>query len=191
MTSAESRTGTGTDSGGTVQRPGAERERADLLESLDRHRFFLRYTVQGLTDEQARLRPAVSALSLGGIVKHVAATESTWAQFMVRGPAAFPSMDWSGPEVAASWAAEHELLPGETLAGVLERHAEVAARTDGLVRTLPSLDVEHPLPEAPWFEPGATWSARRALLHIIAETAQHAGHADVIRETIDGQKTMG
>ncbi|WP_254781492.1 DUF664 domain-containing protein [Modestobacter sp. DSM 44400] len=59
------------------------------------------------------------------------------------------------------------------------------------MRTLPSLDVEHPLPEAPWFEPGATWSARRAFLHIVAETAQHAGRIDVLRETIDGQKTMG
>jgi hypothetical protein len=190
MTSSES-TGFDTGSGVSGQQPAPDRERADLLDSLGRHRLFLRYTVQGLSDEQARLRPTASALCLGGIVKHVAATESTWAEFMVRGPAAFPAVDWSGPEAAGSWAAEHELLPGETLAGVLERHAEVAARTDELVRTLPSLDVEHPLPEAPWFEPGTSWSARRALLHIIAETDQHAGHADVIRETIDGQKTMG
>jgi Protein of unknown function (DUF664) len=56
---------------------------------------------------------------------------------------------------------------------------------------LPSLDASHPLPEAPWFEPGAHWSARRALIHIVAETAQHAGHADIIRETIDGAKSMG
>ena len=55
----------------------------------------------------------------------------------------------------------------------------------------PDLDVSHPLPAAPWFEPGARWSLRRVLLHIIAETAQHAGHADIIRETLDGAKTMG
>ncbi|MEP6625690.1 MAG: DUF664 domain-containing protein, partial [Acidimicrobiia bacterium] len=54
-----------------------------------------------------------------------------------------------------------------------------------------TLDADHALPEAPWFEPGARWSARRTLLHIIAETAQHAGHADIIREAIDGAKTMG
>ena len=53
------------------------------------------------------------------------------------------------------------------------------------------LDGDHALPEAPWFEPGARWSARRVLVHIIAETAQHAGHADIIRESIDGAKTMG
>jgi hypothetical protein len=44
---------------------------------------------------------------------------------------------------------------------------------------------------APWFPPGATRSARRVFMHIIAETAQHSGHADILRETLDGQKTMG
>ena len=53
------------------------------------------------------------------------------------------------------------------------------------------LNKSWPLPVAPWFEPGASWSVRRVLMHIIAETAQHAGHADIIRETIDGQQTMG
>jgi hypothetical protein len=67
----------------------------------------------------------------------------------------------------------------------------VARGTDDLVASLPSLDATQPLPEAPWFEPGARWSARRVLLHIIAETAQHAGHADIIRESLDGAKTMG
>jgi hypothetical protein len=177
-----------------VSGPGTaplDRERTDLLESLGRHRYFLRYTVQGLTDDQARLRPTVSELCLGGIVKHVAATEAAWADFMVHGAAAFPTADWSSPQMAESWAAEHDLLPEETLAGVLEEYAAVAARTDELVRTLPDLDADHLLPEAPWFTPGARQSARRTLLHLIAETAQHAGHADVLRETLDGQKTMG
>ena len=67
----------------------------------------------------------------------------------------------------------------------------MARRTDELVASLPDLDVSHPLPKAPWFPPGDRWSARRVLLHIIAETAQHAGHADIIREALDGSKTMG
>ncbi|CAA9379517.1 MAG: Protein of unknown function DUF664, partial [uncultured Pseudonocardia sp.] len=61
---------------------------------------------------------------------------------------------------------------------------------DELVRTL-DLDASFPLPEAPWFAPGAQRSVRRAFLHIAAETAQHAGHADILRESLDGQKTMG
>jgi uncharacterized damage-inducible protein DinB len=163
-------------------------ERADLLETLTKHRGFLRQTVQGLTDEQARLRPTASELTLGGLVKHVTASERNWAGFIVGGPEAFPAFDES---TYAQWAAEFQMLPGETLEGLLAAHAETAARTDELVRTLPSLDAAHPLPEAPWFEPGARCTARRSLLHIIAETAQHAGHADILRETIDGQKTMG
>ena len=83
------------------------------------------------------------------------------------------------------------MLEGETLAGLLEDYDEVARRTDQIVATLPDLDVSHPLPEAPWFESGARWSARRVLLHVIAETSQHAGHADIIRESLDGSKSMG
>ncbi len=80
---------------------------------------------------------------------------------------------------------------GDTLAGLLDEHEKVARLTDEIVAALPDLDSSHPLPEAPWFEPGARWSARQVLLHVIAETAQHSGHADIIRESLDGAKTMG
>ena len=164
--------------------PVLDTERADLLETLATHRAFLRFTVGGLTDEQATRRTTASALTLAGIVKHVASTEATWADFAVRGPAAFGDVT---PEV---WAQEWVLQPDETLASVLAHYEQVAAHTDELVRTI-DLDQRHPLPEAPWFEPGATRSARRVFLHVVAETAQHAGHADILRESLDGQKTMG
>ena len=83
------------------------------------------------------------------------------------------------------------MTDAETVAALLERYEETARATDELIMTLRSLDVSHPLPDAPWYERGASWSARRVLLHILAETAQHAGHADIIRETIDGAKSMG
>jgi uncharacterized damage-inducible protein DinB len=161
-------------------------ERADLLEALAAHRGFLRFTVRNLTDEQAVQRPTASELSLAGLIKHVAHTEATWAAFAERGPEAFGRQDWS-PE---AWAAEWRLGDGETLAGLLAEYEEIARRTDELVATL-DLDVAYPLPEAPWFPRGATRSVRRTFLHVIAETAQHAGHADILRESIDGQKTMG
>jgi hypothetical protein len=94
----------------------------------------------------------------------------------------------------ADWAKradEIRLLDGETLAGVLDAYEAVAAATTELVRSLPDLNAAQPLPVAPWFPPSAQWSARRALLHIATETAQHSGHADIIRESLDGQKTMG
>ncbi|ADB76440.1 DinB family protein [Geodermatophilus obscurus] len=164
-------------------------ERADLLEALAAHRHFLRYTVQGLTEEQARLQPTASELTLGGLVKHVASQEAGWVDFVLNGPGAMASA--TDPEQMARWAEEFRLGPDETLDGVLASYEEVARRTDDVVRTLPDLDASHPLPEAPWFEPGAHRSARRVFLHVIAETAQHAGHADILRETIDGQKSMG
>jgi hypothetical protein len=163
-------------------------ERADLLETLAAHRHFLRVTVQGLTDEQARQRTTASELTLGGLVKHVAGQEEKWVDFILTGPEAVATpTDEAG---FAAWAEEFRLRPDETLAGVLERYAEVARRTDELVVTV-DLDLSHPLPEAPWFEKGARRSARRVLLHIVAETSQHAGHADILRESLDGQKTMG
>jgi uncharacterized damage-inducible protein DinB len=162
------------------------RERADLIESLRRHRSFLRFTVRDLTDEQAQRRPTASALNLAGLIKHVAATEAGWARFAEGGTAAM-NRNWGPDVLTRHW----HLAPGETLAGVLADYDAVAQRTDDLVAALPDLYADHALPDAPWFEPGARWSARRVFLHVIAETAQHAGHADILRESIDGQKTMG
>ena len=172
-------------------------ERADFLESLQRHRAFLRFTVKDIDDDQARQRTTVSELTLGGLIKHVATTERQWAEFIVDGPAPRPEIDWetvdwqNPPEHVKAFMDSHRMTEDETLDQLLAQYDSVARATDALVERLPDLDASHPLPEAPWFEPGATWSARRTLLHIIAETAQHAGHADIIREALDGQKTMG
>jgi hypothetical protein len=164
------------------------RERADLLETLAKHRGFLRHTVQGLSDRQAAERTTASALCLGGIIKHVSLVEGGWVDFIEQGPATMGPADQAAMDAHA---AGFRMLPGETLAGLLDRYNEVARRTEDTVIKLPSLDVSQPLPEAPWFEPGARWSARRVLLHILAETSQHAGHADIIRESLDGSRTMG
>lgn len=164
-----------------------QQERADILETLAKHRGFLRQTVQGLSDDQARLTPTVSALCLGGLIKHVSRVEDSWARFVVEGPVAHQMDENSYAQHAAGFRMEEN----ETLEELLAAYDAVAARTDELVRTVPSLDDSHPLPDAPWFPPGARWTARRVFVHIIAETAQHAGHADIIRETIDGAKTMG
>lgn len=161
-------------------------ERRDLVQTLATHRGFLRQTARNLTDEQANTRSTVSELTIGGLIKHVTQVEATWARFVIEGPSAHQhaaDTDWT------EYVNTFRMAEGQTLAGLLAAYDLVAARTDELVRTV-DLDAGHPLPEAPWFAKDS-WSARRAFLHIIAETAQHAGHADIIREAIDGAKTMG
>jgi hypothetical protein len=165
----------------------SDSERADLLDALAEHRGLLTQTVRGITDEQAAERTTVSELCLGGLIKHLTRMEERWVGFIRSGPEAMAMT----PESFEAHAASFRMEPGETLASIVTRYEEACRRTDELVTALPSLDASQPLPEAPWFPPGTTWSARRVLVHILAETAQHAGHADIIREALDGAKTMG
>jgi Protein of unknown function (DUF664) len=160
------------------------RERQDLLETLAKHRGFLRQTIVGMSDEQIRATPTVSALGLGAIVQHVTEMEVQWGSFIDLGAEAMAGM--TPEKYAAMWWLDADVTADSLLAA----YDAACARNDVRVRTA-DLDADHALPEAPWFAPGARWSARRVLVHIIAETSQHAGHADIIRETIDGQKTMG
>ncbi|MBB6118489.1 DinB family protein [Nocardiopsis algeriensis] len=162
-------------------------ERECLLRILGEQRGFLRFTVQGLTDEQARSRPTVSELSLGGLVKHVAKVERDWMSFVLEGAEGSPVAGDDDKEHAGSF----HLADGETLASVLEDYAKAAEETDRTVRSLPDLEVSHLLPPAPWFPEGTSWTARDVLVHLVRETAQHCGHADILRETLDGQRTMG
>lgn len=169
-------------------------ERADLAELLQTRRYFLVSAAKGLTHEQAASTPTASALSIGGLIKHVAKTESGWLDYIVSGPSAMeggkPFSEWGEAEFTER-ANEFKLLPTETLEAVIADYERVAARTAELVNTVPDLGLSQPLPKAPWFDPNGRRSARQVFLHIAAETAQHAGHADIIRETIDGTKSMG
>ncbi|SHL09583.1 Protein of unknown function [Pseudonocardia thermophila] len=168
-------------------------ERADILHALGKARHFFRFTAQGLTDEQANTQSTVSALTIGGLIKHVAEVERSWGEFVRTGEQSGPDFSEEvefTPEMIAEWEAKFRLAEGETIAGVLADYEQVAAATDELVRTA-DLDAGHELPQAPWQPPGEFWTNRRVFLHLVAEIAQHSGHADIIREAIDGQKTMG
>lgn len=183
--------------------PNNETERDDLIAELATARTALITTTTGLTDEQAGAKPTVSELCLGGLVKHVASMEENWLRFAVDGPSAMrydlpDGVTWADMAAGTArefprWAIDHQndfrMLPGDTLAGVLARYEEVAKRSEEIIATVPDLSATHPLPDAPWNQPGTVWSARRAVLHVIAETAQHAGHADILRETLDGRKS--
>src|ERR1700738_5030256 len=90
----------------------AHRERTDLLQTLAKHRGFLRQTVRDLSDEQAAHHSTVSALCLGGLIKHVADVESSWVDFILDGPAAMASGgDWSAESSAGGWEARFQMSP--------------------------------------------------------------------------------
>ena len=165
---------------GTV-RPVTD-EKDGLLAYLAQQRDGLRYAVQGLTDEQAASHPiATSGLTLAGLVKHSALTERGWIVGYTMGD------DEGLPE--RDYATEFTLAPGETTQQWLDHYAEVAAETEAIVAGL-DLDRPVPVPPSPWFPKDVeAWSVRWVLLHLIEEAGRHAGHADILREAVDG-KTM-
>jgi uncharacterized damage-inducible protein DinB len=162
--------------------PAETDERDGLLKFLDAQRGGLRRAVLGLTEEQATTQPSSSSLTLAGLIKHVARTEEVWVQGTLMGRPEF-----AGNE--ADYVSGFQLLPdeGETLASVLARYDAVARATEETVNSLPDLEVTVALPEAPWYPPGMKVSARWILLHLIEEVARHAGHADIVRESLDGR----
>lgn len=157
-------------------------ERDALLAFLDAQRGGLRRAVRGLTDEQAAARPSASAMSLGGLIKHVAYCEHNWVQGILMGR----RPDSDRQTSPSGWEKGFQLLPGETLAWALSELAAVAQQTRETIEALPDLEMAVPLPEAPWFPKDGKRTARWILLHLIEEQARHAGHADLIRETLDG-----
>ncbi len=153
-------------------------ERDGLLAFLTHQRYVLRLTAFGLTDDQARATPHVGGLSVGGLIKHVAETERGWVDTMLQRSSTATTDYEDGFRMAAD----------ETLADVLERYERVASETDVAVAGIADLGQPVPIPKGvPWFPQDVdAWSVRWVLLHIIEETARHAGHADLIRESVDG-----
>ncbi|MFE2917712.1 DinB family protein [Kitasatospora indigofera] len=155
-------------------------ELESLLAFLAAQRGAIRRAALGLTDEQAAATPTAGALSVGGLVKHAANRERGWIVGTLMG------RDLGERPDETTWADDFRLLEGETLAGWLKEYQEVATETEAIIRGLPSLESDCALPEAPWFPKGRR-TARWILLHLIEEAARHAGHADIVRESIDGR----
>ncbi len=162
--------------------PANPKDETDLLLGfLDQQRQLVRLATWGLDDEAARMTPSASELSLGGIVKHLANVERSWRGLIEQTPR--PSSETSVEDYQAGF----QLGADETLAGALASYAEAIAATDTAVRQR-SLDDEVPVPkDVPWFPQDVeAWSLRWVILHLIEETARHAGHADIVRESHDG-----
>ncbi|MBW5485624.1 DUF664 domain-containing protein [Streptomyces bambusae] len=157
-------------------------ERGTLLAFVESQRAALREAAEGLTEEQAAGRHSASELSLSGLLKHAAQVERNWLRLAQQQP--YKSS-------YETHLAGFKLIEGETMPSVLASWEEVAADLRAFVEAVPTLDQTFPLPEAPWFPKDTKVSIRWMLLHLVEEFARHAGHADVIRESLDGTKAMG
>ncbi|MFF0429713.1 DinB family protein [Streptomyces sp. NPDC004520] len=155
-------------------------ERGAFLNFVEVQRAALRRSLLGLTEEQAASRPSASELSLSGLVKHVAEMELNWLRLAQEQPN-------ERQRTEETWDEAFRLVDGESIPDVLAFWEDVAKQTEVFVRSVPSLDDTFPLPPAPWFPKDGRVSVRWMLLHLVQEMGRHAGHADIIRESLDGK----
>ena len=148
----------------------------------------IRNAAFGLTDEQAHAAPSRSAITIAGLVKHVTHTERTWLQRARVGAGGLDADARPTQDRAAEYGADCDPT-GQTLADLLAAFDAQAAETEAAALD-ETLDLDAPVPvprDAPWFPKDVdAWSVRWVLFHVLEETARHAGHADIIREHLDG-----
>jgi hypothetical protein len=143
-------------------------DRATLLALLRYQRTSLVRKVSGVDDEAARRSPVGSGTSLLWLTRHMARAEHTW---VVR--------RFAGLESAPPGEGTH---PDDTMSAAIAAYREMWIVVDGIVEGAATLDepcrgdVDHPAVNLRW-----------VLAHLLEETARHAGHADIVREQIDGQ----
>jgi len=153
--------------------PAPASEREGLTGFLDAQRDILVRKIEGLTDQEARTAPTVSSLSLLGILKHCALWERRWFQVIFAGRS-FPG-DW--PEVRSPLGEDFQVGEHDTVQHWLGYYREQVEESRLIVV---AADLDAPCAMEP------DRNLRWVLLHHIEEVARHAGHADIIRETIDG-----
>jgi hypothetical protein len=155
----------------------AETERAGLSEFLDMQREALIEKLRGVSDEDARRAPTVSSLSLLSLVKHSAVWERRWFQVVVAGR----SFAGEWPQVQPQDKNGFRITHDDTIETVVAYYREQIAASQEILRTV---DLDAP---CAWQEMAG--NLRWVAVHMIEETARHAGHADIIRETIDSSRT--
>jgi uncharacterized damage-inducible protein DinB len=147
-------------------------EKPSLVASLQRHREAVLWKLEGLDDEQLRRRVVGSEITLLGTVKHLASVEYGWFCGTFGRPSDEIDCD-TDPQ--ADW----RINAWETTEGVLSYYERARAAADESIRATKIT------------ERGTSWSGntvtmRWVLLHMVEETARHAGHVDVLREIVDG-----
>jgi Protein of unknown function (DUF664) len=167
--------------------PPAGDERQTLIEFLrfQQNAFFA--VAYGLTDEQARSTPSVSALSIGGLIKHAAGVQHSWITRVTAAPDSPPRDDRPFKEQVAEYEDQYTMRGDETLDELLDA---LRAQNEEALRTIAETDLglQVPVPhDVPWFPQDLDfWNVRWVAMHLIEELSRHAGHCDIIRESIDG-----
>jgi uncharacterized damage-inducible protein DinB len=156
--------------------PPVTTEAEALVAFLRQQRAGLANAAFGLSEVQLRSTPTASALSVGGLLKHAAHTEEQWVDMVVGRHASS----------AEAYLDSFALREGDSVASLTAELDRVGKATEAVVAGLPDLGQEVELSEGPWFPTGGGFTVRWILLHVLEELSRHAGHADIIREHVDG-----
>ena len=149
-------------------------EKESLYVALDRHRDVILWKLEGLDDEQVRRRMTPSGTSMLGLVKHLAGVEYGWfCETFGRETEPLPEFSEDDPD--ADWRVE----PNESTADIVAFYGRARTAADRAIRET-DLDTIG----TAWFGPQV--SMRWVIIHMLEETARHAGHMDIMRELIDG-----
>ena len=170
--------GGGQTAGMTNDRIASEQEM--LAGTLTAQREAFRQAVAGLTEQQARSVPSASALSLSVLIKHCIDGERTMINRIAGAEEA--------TDPVAKWQAGWQLTDADTVPALLAEWDEVGRRSEQVLLAASDLEqtVEIPANVRQWLPNDGAYTVRWLALHEIEELARHAGHADVIRESIDG-----
>ena len=154
--------------------PHAGTELEILTAQLDDKRTILLRKVAGLSDDDLRRRPTVSSLSLLGLLRHSAYVERWWFSWVFAGiDVAFP---WTDDDPDADFRPE----PDESAAELAALYVTEIERSRAIVA---AADLDDAAARA---APGEPTTLRGIMVHMIQETSRHLGHADIMREAIDG-----
>lgn len=164
--------------------PPVHDEREALAAYLLQQQDAFRAAIFGLTDQEAAETPTPSSLSVGTLVKHVTAVQKGWLEQVRCAPERPPERPME--EQYAEREAEFSWQGSDTVGAVVAAFDDASAQVLEGVRSV-DLELPVPVPPAPWNPHDVdAWSVRWVWFHLVEELARHAGHADIIREAVDG-----
>lgn len=165
--------------------PAVPDERSALHGFLRQQQDAFRNAAFGLTDEQAGARSTASDLRVGTLIKHVTLVSGSWLATAQAAPGR-ADRGASADGAMAAWKAAWAWTDADTLEAAFAAYDDTCRQVLTAIMTL-DLDTAVPVPDAPWFPQDVeAWSVRWVWFHLLEELARHAGHADIVREGIDG-----